>query len=70
MWTEISTRVLSLPTLETLHTEMLGGEIIPRSVLMTSFEGVAYLLCALGEGLFDDEFQVLGLFALMIFFFV
>jgi len=50
LWTEISTRVLSLPTLETLHTEMLGGEIIPRSVLMTSFEGVPYLLCALGDG--------------------
>ena len=49
LWTEISTRVLSLPSLETLHTEMLGGEIIPRSVLMTSFEGVPYLLCALGE---------------------
>jgi len=50
LWTEISTRVLSLPSLETLHTEMLGGEIIPRSVLMTSFEGTPHLLCALGDG--------------------
>ena len=49
LWTEISTRVLSLPSLETLHTEMLGGEIIPRSVLMATFEGTPYLLCALGE---------------------
>jgi len=50
LWTEISTRVLALPSLETLHTEMLGGEIIPRSVLMTEFEGTPYLLCALGDG--------------------
>jgi len=25
-------------------------EIIPRSVLMASFEGINYLLCALGDG--------------------
>ncbi|KAJ8248901.1 hypothetical protein GJAV_G00228990 [Gymnothorax javanicus] len=30
--------------------EMLGGEIIPRSILMTTFEGSHYLLCALGDG--------------------
>ena len=27
-------------------------EIIPRSVLMTTFEGIGYLLCALGDGTF------------------
>ena len=26
------------------------AEIIPRSILMTTYEGVAYLLCALGDG--------------------
>lgn len=26
------------------------SEIIPRSILMTQFEGTNYLLCALGDG--------------------
>ena len=26
------------------------AEIIPRSILMASFEGINYLLCALGDG--------------------
>ena len=30
--------------------EALGAEVIPRSVLFAEFEGVAYLLCALGDG--------------------
>lgn len=50
LWTNISAIVLRLPTLEVLHTEKLGGEIIPRSILMTCFEGTNYLLCALGDG--------------------
>lgn len=32
--------------------QSLSSEIIPRSVLMTSFEEVRYLLCALGDGTF------------------
>lgn len=27
-----------------------SAEIIPRSILMASFEGIHYLLCALGDG--------------------
>lgn len=50
LWTDISACVLRLPSLEMLHIEKLGGEIIPRSILMTSFEGYNYLLCALGDG--------------------
>lgn len=50
LWTDISACVLRLPTLETLTIEKLGGEIIPRSILMTCFEGINYLLCALGDG--------------------
>ena len=50
LWTDISARLLKLPSLESMHTEMLGGEIIPRSILMTTFEGIHYLLCALGDG--------------------
>ncbi|WOL16215.1 DNA damage-binding protein 1 [Canna indica] len=50
MWTDISVRIFSLPNLELLVKENLGGEIIPRSVLLCTFEGVSYLLCALGDG--------------------
>ncbi|XP_010906318.1 DNA damage-binding protein 1a [Elaeis guineensis] len=50
MWTDISVRIFSLPSLELLTKENLGGEIIPRSVLLCNFEGVSYLLCALGDG--------------------
>lgn len=50
LWTDISIRILTLPALEEINKELLGGEIIPRSVLMTCFEGNTYLLCALGDG--------------------
>uniref|UniRef100_A0A8C0IFI1 DNA damage-binding protein 1 n=1 Tax=Bubo bubo TaxID=30461 RepID=A0A8C0IFI1_BUBBB len=50
LWTDISARILKLPSFELLHKEMLGGEIIPRSILMTTFESSHYLLCALGDG--------------------
>lgn len=50
LWTDISVCLLKLPSLERIHTEKLGGEIIPRSILITQFEGINYLLCALGDG--------------------
>ncbi|KAK9153316.1 hypothetical protein Sjap_000796 [Stephania japonica] len=50
MWTDMSVRLYSLPGLELIAKEQLGGEIIPRSVLLCTFEGVSYLLCALGDG--------------------
>ncbi|XP_053685070.1 DNA damage-binding protein 1 [Sabethes cyaneus] len=50
LWTDISACILRLPKLEFVHTEKLGGEIIPRSILMACFEGIVYLLCALGDG--------------------
>ncbi|XP_001607743.2 DNA damage-binding protein 1 [Nasonia vitripennis] len=50
LWTDISVRILTLPKLEEINKELLGGEIIPRSILMTCFEGNTYLLCALGDG--------------------
>ncbi|KAL0305441.1 UNVERIFIED_CONTAM: DNA damage-binding protein 1 [Sesamum radiatum] len=50
MWTDISVRIYSLPDLNLITKEHLGGEIIPRSVLLCSFEGISYLLCALGDG--------------------
>ncbi|KAL0352802.1 UNVERIFIED_CONTAM: DNA damage-binding protein 1 [Sesamum angustifolium] len=39
MWTDISVRIYSLPDLTLITKEHLGGEIIPRSVLLCSFEG-------------------------------
>ncbi|KAF5752708.1 hypothetical protein HS088_TW01G00624 [Tripterygium wilfordii] len=50
MWTDISVTILSLPDLNLIVKEHLGREIIPRSVLLCSFEGISYLLCALGDG--------------------
>lgn len=44
MWTDISVRIYSLPDLNLITKEQLGGEIIPRSVLMCSFEGVCSLI--------------------------
>lgn len=50
LWTDITARILRLPNLEEVNRESLGGEIIPRSILITCFEGSNYLLCALGDG--------------------
>jgi len=50
LWTDITVRLFKLPSLEEIAKEPLGGEIIPRSILMTQFEGTNYLLCALGDG--------------------
>ncbi|KAI4365220.1 hypothetical protein MLD38_021226 [Melastoma candidum] len=50
MWTDISIRIFSLPDLNLVTKQNLGGEIIPRSVLLCAFEGIYYLLCALGDG--------------------
>eukprot|EP00891_Asterochloris_glomerata_P001303 jgi/Astpho2/1303/fgenesh1_pm.00024_%23_4_t len=43
-------RLYRLPSMEQLHQEALGGQVIPRSILLADFEGVQYLLCALGDG--------------------
>lgn len=40
MWTDLTVRIFSLPSLELLTKENLGGEIIPRSILQCTFEGV------------------------------
>ncbi|KAL7131134.1 hypothetical protein ABFS83_13G178500 [Erythranthe nasuta] len=49
MWTDFSGRIFSLPDLNLITKELLGGEIIPCSVLLCSFEGISYMLCALGD---------------------
>jgi len=43
-------RLIHLPELEEMHKESLGGEIIPRSILVAKFEQSSYLLTALGDG--------------------
>lgn len=45
MWTDISVRIFSLPDLNLITKEHLGGEIIPRSVLLCAFEGVCFCFC-------------------------
>ncbi|KJE89467.1 UV-damaged DNA binding protein, variant [Capsaspora owczarzaki ATCC 30864] len=50
LWTDITVRVLSVPTLEQVLVQPLEGQIIPRSILMATFEGQPRLLCALGDG--------------------
>lgn len=44
MWTDISVRIFSLPGLDLVTKEHLGGEIIPRSVLLCAFDGVCNAL--------------------------
>ncbi|XP_060861972.1 DNA damage-binding protein 1 [Metopolophium dirhodum] len=50
LWMDISVKILQLPDFEELVREPLGEEIIPRSILMVTFENIDYLLCALGDG--------------------
>jgi len=40
----------ALPALSHLVSHPLGCEVIPRSVLLATFEDIPYLLCALGDG--------------------
>eukprot|EP00960_Hanusia_phi_P003968 116510-Hanusia_phi.AAC.2 len=46
----LSLSMLRLPSLEVVCTETIGGDAIPRSLLLVTLEGVDYLLCALGDG--------------------
>ena len=39
LWTDITVRLLKLPSFEEITKEALGGDIIPRSILMAQFEG-------------------------------
>lgn len=50
MWNDISARIYTLPDFQMVSKELLGGEIIPRSILLISFEDIHYLLVALGDG--------------------
>ena len=40
----------SLPDLKLISTHELGGDVMPRSVLIASFDARPYFLCGLGDG--------------------
>ncbi|KAA8519402.1 hypothetical protein F0562_013658 [Nyssa sinensis] len=50
VYLEIGDGYFRFHDLNLITKEHLGGEIIPRSVLLCAFEGISYLLCALGDG--------------------
>ena len=51
LWTDLSLRVLSLPSLVEVSRAVVGGEVIPRSVLLCPFSPTsAFLLAGLGDG--------------------
>ena len=49
LWTDIRVVLVRLPTMEILASHGLPGEILPRSLLLSRFEGVPYLLVGLGK---------------------
>ncbi|KAF9395125.1 DNA damage-binding protein 1a [Podila verticillata] len=49
LW-DIKVLLVRLPTMEIVATHELPGDILPRSLLMTRFESVPYLLVGLGDG--------------------
>ena len=50
LWTDMSVRVLELPSLDERCTQTLEGDIIPRSVMFAPFGDVLHLLVAVGDG--------------------
>jgi len=50
LWTDISVRLLDLPGMKELNKELLGGEIIPRSLIFAAFESNSHLLVGMGDG--------------------
>ncbi|KAF9543117.1 DNA damage-binding protein 1a [Mortierella hygrophila] len=50
LWTDIKVLLVRLPTMEILASYDLPGDILPRSLLLSRFEGVPYLLVGLGDG--------------------
>ena len=50
LWKDISTRLLKLPDLSELCCEFLGGEVIPRSIIIQILDNIPYLFISLGDG--------------------
>ncbi|KXS13000.1 hypothetical protein M427DRAFT_100883 [Gonapodya prolifera JEL478] len=50
LWTDNSVRVLSVPGLVEVEREDVGGDVVPRSVVMAELEGVQYVMVGMGDG--------------------
>lgn len=50
MWRENSIRLLRLPQMDQSKVHPLETSVLPRSVSLSTFEDIDYLLCALGDG--------------------
>ncbi|GJV35939.1 DNA damage-binding protein 1 isoform X2 [Tanacetum coccineum] len=48
--TDVCVKIYSLPCLDLVSEELLGGHLSPRSVLFCAFEEVMYLFCGFGDG--------------------
>ncbi|KAG0292818.1 DNA damage-binding protein 1a [Dissophora globulifera] len=51
LWTDIKVSLVRLPSMEILTSYDLPGEILPRSLLLSRFEGIPYLLVGLDAAL-------------------
>eukprot|EP01126_Amoeba_proteus_P030505 TRINITY_DN3014_c0_g1_i10.p1 TRINITY_DN3014_c0_g1~~TRINITY_DN3014_c0_g1_i10.p1 ORF type:complete len:1099 (-),score=193.96 TRINITY_DN3014_c0_g1_i10:112-3408(-) len=49
-WNDICVKILALPGFEEIRSIPIEGEMIPRSVLFSTFGGITYLMIALGDG--------------------
>lgn len=49
-WTDLSVALRSLPDLKEVVREKISGDMLSRSIMLTSMEGIVYLLVALGDG--------------------
>merc|ERR1719284_1913998 len=50
MWTDMSVRLLSLPNLNEIVKQPLGGDTQARSIITLSMETKTYLFVGLGDG--------------------
>ena len=50
LWNDISVSLLSFPELELIDKSPLAGDIIPRSLLISSFADQPYLFVSIGDG--------------------
>jgi len=50
LWTDLSVLMMTVPSLDVCHTERLGSEVIPRSLLFFAADARCWLLCAMGDG--------------------
>ncbi|TPX39150.1 hypothetical protein SeLEV6574_g07407 [Synchytrium endobioticum] len=50
LWGEGGVQVLGIPNWNVIAAESLGEEVIPRAVQLSMFDGIPYLLAALGDG--------------------